>query len=94
MKKKIKNILVTGAVGQISSELTLALRRKYGNYNVIATGRKTQANKALKKSGSLYFIDVCDRNSVENIVKKHNIDTIVHMASLLSAGGEKNLVFA
>jgi nucleoside-diphosphate-sugar epimerase len=90
MSKKIKNILVTGSVGQIGSELTLELRKKYGAEKVIATGRKTAPAPALRDSGPFYFIDVSDRASVEEIVKRHDIDTIVHMAALLSAVGEKN----
>ena len=90
MSKKIKNILVTGSVGQIGSELTLELRKRYGAGNVVATGRKTAPSAELKESGPFYFIDVADRASVEEIVKKHDIDTIVHMAALLSAVGEKN----
>jgi len=90
MSKKIKNILVTGSVGQIGSELTLELRKKYGAGNVVATGRKTAPTDELRDSGPFYFINVSDRTSVEEIVKKHDIDTIVHMAALLSAVGEKN----
>jgi nucleoside-diphosphate-sugar epimerase len=90
MSKEIKNILVTGSVGQIGSELTLALRDKYGANNVVATGRKTAPAPELRDSGPFYFINVSDRASVEEIVKKHKIDTIVHMAALLSAVGEKN----
>lgn len=90
MTKQIKNILVTGAVGQIGSELTMALRERYGNDNVVATGRKTEPGKTLRDSGPFYFIDVANRETVEEIVKKHKIDTIVHMAAILSAVGEKN----
>ena len=90
MSKAIKNILVTGSVGQIGSELTLELRKKYGADKVVATGRKTAPTAELRDSGPFYFIDVSDRASVEEIVKKHDIDTIVHMAALLSAVGEKN----
>ncbi|MCP4677913.1 MAG: L-threonine 3-dehydrogenase [Deltaproteobacteria bacterium] len=90
----MKNILVTGAVGQIGSELTLALRERYGNDNVVATGRKTEPSQKLRDSGPFYFIDVCSRESVEEIVKKHEIDTIVHMAAILSAVGEKNPALA
>jgi len=90
MSKKIKNILVTGSVGQIGSELTLELRKKYGANNVVATGRKTAPTDELRDSGPFYFINVSDRASVEEVVKKHDVDTIVHMAALLSAVGEKN----
>jgi len=94
MAKEIKNILVTGAVGQIGSEFSLALREKYGNDNVVATGRKTEPSPELRDSGPFYFIDVCSRDSVEEIVKKHDIDTIVHMAAILSGVGEKNPALA
>lgn len=94
MAKEIKNILVTGAVGQIGSELTLSLREKYGADNVVATGRKTPPAPELEESGPFYFIDVCSRDSVEEVVKKHNIDTIVHMAAILSGVGEKNPALA
>ena len=94
MAKEIKNILVTGAVGQIGSEFTLALREKYGNDNVVATGRKTEPSPELRDSGPFYFINVCSRESVEEVVKKHDIDTIVHMAAILSAVGEKSPALA
>jgi len=90
MKKEMKKILVTGAVGQIGSELTMELRRKYGAENVIAAGRKTQPSDELKNSGPFHFIDVSDINSVEEIVKKYDIDTVYHMAAILSAVGEKH----
>ncbi len=90
MKKEIKNILVTGAVGQIGSELTLELRKRYGAENVIATGRKTEPSDELRDSGPFHFINVNDTASVEEIVKKYDIDTVVHMAAILSAVGEKN----
>jgi len=88
--REMKRILVTGAVGQIGSELTLALRKKYGSDNVVATGRKTAPSDALKNSGPFYFIDVAQRDTLEEVVRKHNIDTIVHMAAILSAVGEQN----
>jgi nucleoside-diphosphate-sugar epimerase len=50
-QKRMKKILVTGAVGQIGSELTTLLRRKFGNDNVLATGRKTKPSEALLNSG-------------------------------------------
>jgi nucleoside-diphosphate-sugar epimerase len=90
MKKEIKKILVTGSVGQIGSELTLELRKRYGAENVIATGRKTEPSDELRNSGPFHFINVNSVDSVEEIIKKYNIDTIVHMAAILSAVGEKN----
>ncbi|MCF7810635.1 NAD-dependent epimerase/dehydratase family protein [bacterium] len=86
----MKKILVTGSVGQIGSELTLELRKRYGAENVIATGRKTEPSDELRNSGPFHFINVNSIDSVEEIIKKYDIDTIVHMAAILSAVGEKN----
>lgn len=86
----MKKILVTGAVGQIGSELTLELRNKYGADNVIATGRKTKPSKELEESGPFHFIDVNNADEVEELIKKYEIDSIVHMAAILSATGENN----
>ena len=90
MQKEMKRILVTGSVGQIGSELTLALRAKYGAENVVATGRSTKPSKELEDSGPFYYIDVTKIDTIEEVIKKHNIDSIVHMSAILSAVGEKN----
>lgn len=90
MSKEMKKILVTGAVGQIGSELTLELRKKYGAENVIATGRKTKPSKELEESGPFHFVDVNNIDDVEALIKKYDIDSIVHMAAILSATGENN----
>jgi nucleoside-diphosphate-sugar epimerase len=87
---KFSKILVTGSVGQIGSELTLALRQKYGAENVIATGRKTQPSKALLESGPFEMIDVAKRETLNWVCDKYGIDAIVHMAAILSATGEQN----
>lgn len=86
----MKKILVTGAVGQIGSELTLALRQKYGNENVIATGHKTKPSEKLLNSGPFELINCTDINTIEAVVKKHNIDSVYHLAALLSAVAEAN----
>ncbi len=90
MARETKKIMVTGAVGQIGSELTMALRKKYGNDNVLATGHKTQPSKQLLESGPFEFINVSKRETIDEMIKKYKIDTIYHMSAILSAVGEKN----
>jgi nucleoside-diphosphate-sugar epimerase len=84
----MSKILVTGAVGQIGSELTLELRRQYGAENVVATGHRTKPSAILCESGPFEFIDVTHRETLEAIVARYGIDTIYHMAAILSAVGE------
>jgi nucleoside-diphosphate-sugar epimerase len=86
----MKKILVTGAVGQIGSELTMYLREKHGNENVVAIGHRTKPSEKLLNSGAFEFIKIEDINEVENVIKKYNIGTIYHLAAILSAIGEKN----
>jgi len=85
-----KKILVTGAVGQIGSELTLALRERYGGDNVVAAGHRTTPQPALRDSGPFETVDVTVREDVEQIVGAYGIDTIYHLAAILSARGEEN----
>ena len=86
---EMQNILVTGAVGQIGSELTMELRQRYGHENVVATGHRTKPSEKLRQSGPFEFIDVTRRETVEEVVEKYDIDTIYHLAALLSAIGEE-----
>lgn len=89
IKNDMKNILVTGSVGQIGSELTIALRNRYGNDNVIACGRKTKPSETLLNSGPFEFIDITQRETIEKVVNDYDIDTIYNMAAILSAVGEE-----
>jgi len=86
----MKKMLVTGATGQIGSELTIALRKKYGRDNIIAVGHRKKPSEALLNSGPFEFVDLADKESAEKIVNKYDIDTIYHLAAVLSATGEQN----
>ncbi len=84
----MQNILVTGALGQIGSDLTLALRERYGKNNVVASDIKTDGDKALLESGPFQIIDCTNMKAIADVVKKNNVDTIYHLAALLSAVAE------
>ncbi len=88
-EREMRRILVTGAVGQIGSELTIELRQRYGAENVVATGHRTQPSAVLCEGGPFEFIDVTRRETLEEVVDRYNIDTIYHMAAVLSAVGEE-----
>jgi len=85
-----KRVLVTGATGQIGSELIVELRSKYGNDEVVAVGHKRQPSEAVRNSGPFELGDTSDKERLNEIVEKHDVGTIYHLASLLSALGEKN----
>ena len=84
----MKNILVIGAAGQIGSELTMALRERYGSRHVVAAGRKTKPAEKLLHSGPFEWLDCLDAAPLARVVKKHRIDTIYHLAAILSAVAE------
>jgi nucleoside-diphosphate-sugar epimerase len=92
--RRMKKILVTGSTGQIGSELTLALREKYGGDNVIAVGHQRKPSDALLNSGPFEVVDIGQIEKLKETVKKHNVDTIYHLAAVLSATGEQNPQFA
>ena len=86
----MRKIMVTGACGQVGSELVPALRYRYGKDNVITTGHKTNPSEELLNSGVFHFIDCTDINSIGEIVRRYNAGTIYHLTALLSAKAETN----
>ena len=81
-------ILVTGALGQIGTELVPYLRSLYGTEEIIASGRRIKQGYPLVDEGPFEIIDITRREQLKNVLEKYKIDTIYHLASLLSATGE------
>lgn len=86
----MKRIIVTGALGQIGSELVVKLRDTYGQDAVLATDIRKIDNSA----GPFEMLDVTDGKRMHALAKDFGADTMIHMAALLSATAEKNPVFA
>lgn len=84
-------ILIIGAGGQIGVELTAELSKIHGSSNVVASDLK--ATDALSNN-PFETLDALDGKALFDIVKKHNVKQIYHLAALLSATGEQNPMFA
>lgn len=90
----MKRVLITGALGQIGSELTERLRRDLGVENVIATDIRRPDNNPTVENGQFETLDVQDYDSFLDLAKRYEVDTIIHLAALLSATAEKRPAFA
>lgn len=91
MQEENQKILIIGAGGQIGVELTAKLSEMYGSSNVIAADLK---NSPAFGNNPFEQLDVLDKTKLFDIVKKHGITQIYHLAALLSATGEQNPMFA
>jgi len=83
-----KTILVTGALGQIGSELVPALRARYGRESVIATDVRMPPMGASAVDGPFEYLDSTKFQQIRDIVSRHNVGTLYHLAALLSAVAE------
>ena len=81
--------IVIGASGQIGSDLTLELRNRFGNDNVIASDIKNAADDVMS-SGPFETLDVMDESGVAAVFKKHDISKVYLLAAMLSGSAEKN----
>lgn len=91
-KNAIPNILITGSLGQIGTELTHLLRKEYGTENIIDTDIRLPEDG--DQNGPFEILDVLDRDKMTALVKEYHIDWLVHNASILSAKGESNPTLA
>ncbi|MEC7688629.1 MAG: NAD-dependent epimerase/dehydratase family protein, partial [Candidatus Thermoplasmatota archaeon] len=82
MDRPSGRVLVTGALGQIGTELVEVLRQKHGHESVIATD--------IRKAEGCQILDVMNKREVHKLVNEQEITEIYHLAALLSATGEKN----
>jgi len=88
LQEERERVLVTGALGQIGSELTPPLRARYGHENVVGADYRSPNDSAATATGPFELIDVTERDRVNEIIATYDIDTIYHMAAILSARGE------
>lgn len=88
----MEKILVVGAGGQLGSELTLALRDLFGEANVVASDINLPTGEL--REGKFEKLDVTDRVALGEIVNRHQITQVYHLAAILSAKGEQNPTWA
>lgn len=83
----MKNILVTGASGQIGSELVPALLKKKGVAKVISQDIR---QPVISTTATVEIADITDSTALESIITGHQIDTVFNLAGMLSVASEKN----
>jgi len=85
----MKKILVIGAAGQIGTDLTVELRKRFGAKNVVASDIK-MASEEVMDGGPFENLDAMNRDRVSEILEKYKISEIYHLAAILSGNAEKN----
>lgn len=93
MESSTEKILITGALGQIGTELTNRLVAIHGKENVVASGLD-RFDKNLTSAGYYERMDVTNTQLVRQVIKEYEITTVYHLASLLSGTSEKQPLFA
>ncbi|MCM5663905.1 NAD-dependent epimerase/dehydratase family protein [Galbibacter mesophilus] len=88
----MERILITGAGGQLGSELSNALAAKYGNEAIIATDINEKAGEKFDYC-TFEILDVLDKERLESLVEQYKVTQVYHLAAILSAVGEKNPLF-
>ena len=87
----MSSILVTGANGQIGSELVRELRDRHGDDAVVGLDLQPPTSLNGRRRPAPHEVaDVRDRGALDDVVARYGIDTVYHLASLLSATGERN----
>jgi nucleoside-diphosphate-sugar epimerase len=85
----MKKILVTGALGQIGTELVAALRERYGQKNVVASDIRMMSAPEVRANEPFEYLDCTNLRQVQEVVRNYEIDTVFHLAALLSAVAEE-----
>jgi nucleoside-diphosphate-sugar epimerase len=81
-------IMVTGATGQIGSDLVPELRKRYGKDNVVAAGHLRRPTREMEDSGPFITLDLLDQETVSGTMRKEGVSQVYHLAAMLSAVGE------
>jgi len=84
----MERIMVTGALGQIGSELIPELRKKFGSENVIAVGHRTKPSEEFRNAGPFEIANAENKEELKQLIEKYDITIIYHLVGILSAKGE------
>lgn len=84
----MKKILITGAMGQIGTAITKHLRKTYGENQVIASGLHHRPESEVCSNGIFEIVDVTNPDQLAKVAAKYKVDTVIHLAAILSAIGE------